>query len=161
MPTKSKKQKANEISCLYEISNAIYATLDLKKSLFKVLDLMAEYLKMNRGSIAILNSETSEIHIEVAHGMSSTEKSKGRYKLGEGITGRVIKTGRPIVPCAILGAYEALPVKAKFLKFTPLKVKISKPIFLLKEFGTVINDTYLQEGIFRIKNTIKEMVNAG
>jgi Nif-specific regulatory protein len=96
MPTTTTKPKPDEISCLYEISNAIYASLDLKKSLFKVLDLMAEHLEMNRGSIAILNSETSEIHIEVAHGMSPTAKSKGRYKLGEGITGRVIETGRPI-----------------------------------------------------------------
>ena len=51
---------------------------------------------MNRGSISLLNPETSEIHIEVAHGMSSTARSKGHYKLGEGITGRVIETGRPI-----------------------------------------------------------------
>jgi Nif-specific regulatory protein len=51
---------------------------------------------MNRGSISLLNPETSEIHVEVAHGMSSMAKSKGHYKLGEGITGRVIETGRPI-----------------------------------------------------------------
>ena len=37
-----------------------------------------------------------EIHIEVAHGISSTEKRRGRYKLGEGITGRVIESGRPM-----------------------------------------------------------------
>ncbi len=88
--------KPNEIACLYEISNAIHATLDLKKSLYRVLDLLADELGMNRGSITLLNPETSEIHIEVAHGISSTEKSKGHYKLGEGITGRVIETGRPI-----------------------------------------------------------------
>ncbi len=88
--------KPDEIACLYEISNAIHATLDLKKSLYSVLDLLAKHLGMKRASIALLNPETSEIHIEVAHGMSSTAKSRGRYKLGEGITGRVIETGRPI-----------------------------------------------------------------
>ena len=96
MPSISISPKPDEIACLYEISNAIYATLDLKKSLYKVLDLMAEHLGMNRGSISLLNPGTSEIHIEVAHGISATAKSKGRYKLGEGITGRVIETGRPI-----------------------------------------------------------------
>jgi len=88
--------KPDEIACLYEISNSIHATLDLKKSLYRVLDLLAEHLGMNRGSISLLNPDTSEIHVEVAHGMSSTAKSRGHYKLGEGITGRVIKTGRPI-----------------------------------------------------------------
>jgi len=90
------RPKPDEIECLYEISNAIHATLDLKKSLYRVLDLLAEHLGMNRGSISLLNPDTSEIHVEVAHGMSSTAKSKGHYKLGEGITGRVIETGRPI-----------------------------------------------------------------
>ena len=101
MVTKKTSPKPNEIACLYEISNAIYATLDLKRSLYSVLDLMAEHLGMNRGSIAILNPDTSEIHTEVAHGISPAAKSKGRYKLGEGITGRVIETGRPIAVAKI------------------------------------------------------------
>ncbi len=54
-------------------------------------------LGMNRGSITILDPDTSEIHIEVAHGISSTAKTRGRYKLGEGVTGRVIESGRPMV----------------------------------------------------------------
>lgn len=90
------KQKPDEIACLYEITRAIYATLDLKKALYKVLDLMSEHLGMNRGSIALLNLDTSEIYIEVAHGISRSEKTKGRYKLGEGVTGRVIESGRPM-----------------------------------------------------------------
>ena len=69
-----------------------------------------------------------------------------------------MKTGRPIVPCAILGAYEAFPRTAKFPKFRPIKVKIGKPQYLLKEFEEVIDDIALQEGIFRIRNTIKEML---
>jgi len=51
---------------------------------------------MNRGSITLLNHDTSEIHVEVAHGISPAEHTRGRYKLGEGITGRVIKSGRPM-----------------------------------------------------------------
>ena len=90
------KHKPDEIACLYEITKAIYTTLDLRKALYKVLDLMSEHLGMNRGSIALLNRDTSEIHIEVAHGISISERTKGRYKLGEGVTGRVIETGRPM-----------------------------------------------------------------
>lgn len=72
-----------------------------------------------------------------------------------------IKTGRPIVPCAILGTYEALPVTAKFPKFVPIKVKIGKPVYLLKEFEEIIDDIYLQEGIFRIRDVVREMIDAG
>lgn len=72
-----------------------------------------------------------------------------------------LKTGRPIVPCAILGTYEAFPRTVKFPKFVPIKVKIGKPKYLLKEFDEIIDDVYLQEGIFRIRNAIKEMMYAG
>jgi Nif-specific regulatory protein len=96
MAGKTLRPKPDEIACLYEITKAIHATLDLRKALYKVLDLLSEYLGMKRGSITLLNLDTSEIHIEVAHGISSTAKTKGRYKLGEGITGRVIEFGRPM-----------------------------------------------------------------
>ena len=73
-----------------------------------------------------------------------------------------IKTGRPVVPCAIIGAYEALPGLEKLPKlFQLIKVKIGKPQYLLKEFEDVIDDIYLQEGIFKLRNTIKEMIYAG
>jgi len=70
--------------------------MDLRKALYNVLDILSEYLGMNRGSITLLNPDTSEIHIEVGHGISTTARTKGRYKLGEGITGRVIESGRPM-----------------------------------------------------------------
>ena len=96
MPKKDVSPKLDEITCLYEITRAIHATLDLRKALYKVLDLLSDYLGMNRSSITLLNPDTSEIHIEVAHGISAKEKMRGRYKLGEGVTGRVIETGRPM-----------------------------------------------------------------
>jgi Nif-specific regulatory protein len=96
MPNTTIRPKPDEIACLFEITKAIYATLDLRKSLYRVLDLLAEHLGMNRGSITVLNLETSEISLEVAHGISSAAKTRGRYKLGEGITGRVIESGRPM-----------------------------------------------------------------
>ena len=96
MPRKKLIPEPSEVECLYEVTRAMHGTLDLRKTLYKVLDLLEEYLGMNRGSISILNHETGEIHIEVAHGISSSAKTKGRYKLGEGVTGRVIESGRPM-----------------------------------------------------------------
>jgi 1-acyl-sn-glycerol-3-phosphate acyltransferase len=72
-----------------------------------------------------------------------------------------LKTGRPIVPCAILGTYAALPFGQRIPKPVQIKLKIAKPVFLLKEFDDIIDDVYLQEGIFRIRTIIKEMLNEG
>ncbi len=113
------KPRPDEMECLYEIAKAMHGTLDLRKVLYKVLDLLAEHLGMNRGSISILNPETSEIHIEVAHGISPDAKRKGRYKLGEGVTGRVIETGRPM-------AIPRLTDEPLFLDRTGARSKIDK-----------------------------------
>jgi 1-acyl-sn-glycerol-3-phosphate acyltransferase len=82
-------------------------------------------------------------------------------EIRRGVALLALKTGRPIVPCAILGTYKALPLRARFPKFVPIRVKIGKPRYFLKEFEDIIDDVYLQEGIFKIRNTIKEMLNAG
>ncbi|MBW2083413.1 MAG: sigma 54-interacting transcriptional regulator [Deltaproteobacteria bacterium] len=87
----------DEIACLYEITKAIHSTLDLRQALYKVLDLLSEMLGMKRGSITLLDADTSEIHVEVAHGLSHSARTRGRYKIGEGVTGRVIESGRPMV----------------------------------------------------------------
>jgi Nif-specific regulatory protein len=136
MTTKIPMPKPDEVQCLYEITTAIHGTLDLRKALYKVLDILSEHLGMNRGSISLLNPETSEIHIEVAHGISPTAKTKGRYKLGEGVTGRVIATGRPM---AIAGLND----EPLFLDRTGARSHIdkSKIAFIcvpIKEGGRVI-----------------------
>jgi len=93
-------------------------------------------------------------------GIRSTDGKVGQFRRGVALL--ALKTGRPVIPCAILGAYEAFPRGAKFPRFVPIKVKISKPIYLLKEFDDVIDDLYLQEGIFKIRDAvIKEMQNDG
>jgi 1-acyl-sn-glycerol-3-phosphate acyltransferase len=77
-----------------------------------------------------------------------------------GVAVLAMKTGRPIVPCAILGTFQALPFGKWFPKFVPIKVKIGPPKYLLKEFDEIIDDIYLQEGMLKIKNAIKEMLYA-
>lgn len=96
MTVKTDKSGPHRIACLYEITKAIHANLDMRKSLYKVLDMISELLGMKRGSITLINRDASETHIELAHGISQKEKTRGRYKLGEGITGRVIESGRPM-----------------------------------------------------------------
>ncbi len=119
MPTKTITPELNGITCLYKITRTIHATLDLRKSLYKVLDLLSEHLGMNRGSITLLNPNSSEIHIEVARDISHREKTRGRYKLGEGITGRVIESGRPM-------AVPVIDEEPLFLDKTKARSRIDK-----------------------------------
>jgi Nif-specific regulatory protein len=53
-------------------------------------------MNMVRGTITILNPMRNEINIEVAHGLPRNAMQRVKYKLGEGITGRVIETGKAV-----------------------------------------------------------------
>jgi Nif-specific regulatory protein len=85
-----------EVTLLYEISEALNEHLELKKALYKVLDILSTSLNMVRGTVTILNPIRNEINIEVAHGISKSAVERVKYKLGEGITGRVIQTGKAV-----------------------------------------------------------------
>jgi len=93
------KREVRELSLLFETSRILDQSLDLHDVLGPVLKAMADHLDMARGTIALLNRDTSEVIIEAAYGLSRKQQQRGRYRLGEGVTGKVIETGRPaIVP---------------------------------------------------------------
>jgi Nif-specific regulatory protein len=93
----NESRELKELKLLFTISRELSDALDLKSVLKPILTMMAEHMNMLRGSLTILNRHTGEIFIEEAYGLSDEEQSKGRYRIGEGITGQVIDTGLPAV----------------------------------------------------------------
>ncbi len=89
-------KRIEEVTLFYEISKALNEHLELKKSLYKVLDILSSSMNMVRGTVSILNPLRNEISIEVAHSLSPSTIERVKYKLGEGITGRVIETGKAV-----------------------------------------------------------------
>ncbi len=99
MLTTNKRQKERkkdwEISLLLEISRILDSSIDLKKVVDPVLVVLARYLNLVRGSLALIDRTIGEIYIEAAYGLSASQRERGRYRLGEGITGEVFRTGKP------------------------------------------------------------------
>ena len=93
----SRSNQIKELSLLFDISRKLSETMDLRTLIPAVLEMMAESMEMLRGTVTILNRNTGEIFIEEAYGLSSEERLKGKYKIGEGITGTVVDTGQPVV----------------------------------------------------------------
>jgi Nif-specific regulatory protein len=71
--------------------------MDLKQVVTPVLNLLGDTLGFKKAVLTLLNRQTGEIVTESSLGLSNAQKEKGRYKLGEGITGRVIQNGEPLV----------------------------------------------------------------
>ncbi len=88
---------ANGLQVLYEISKILDETEDFKKILTPILNSIAQHSPVIRGSITLLNRDTDKIVIESAYGLTESQKRKGRYRIGEGITGQVVQSGQPLV----------------------------------------------------------------
>lgn len=88
---------AYQIQVIQEISSAIIHGHDVESLLDRVLDIIDRKMGMLRGTFALLYGDT--LHIAASRGLDDAEKQLGHYKLGEGITGQVGKSGRSqIVP---------------------------------------------------------------
>tara|TARA_Y100001934_G_C12353397_1_gene776685 strand:- start:815 stop:2290 length:1476 start_codon:yes stop_codon:yes gene_type:complete len=70
--------------------------LDLKDTLDPVLGAMASHMGMMRGTITLVDQESESINIEAAFGLSKSQLQRGTYKIGEGITGKVVESGKPV-----------------------------------------------------------------
>ncbi|MBX3278863.1 MAG: nif-specific transcriptional activator NifA [Acidobacteria bacterium] len=93
------EEKATQIrrlTALLDVSQALGSTLDLHVAMERVLEILDRELGMKRGSIALLEAG-GDLSIQYAHGMSEGERQRGRYRVDEGITGKVVSSGKPIV----------------------------------------------------------------
>ena len=93
----AKEKFAAEVQLLGDVAQAFAESLDLEATLKNILKSLDTHLKLQRGTITLLNPETETIEVKVAHGLSERSRSRASYKVGEGITGRVVQTGEEIV----------------------------------------------------------------
>lgn len=84
-----------ELATLHAIARILAQPGNLKEQLEEILNELSKRLGMNRGMISILDRETGEAWLDVAHGVD-IENVEVKYRPGEGITGMVAQTGRPI-----------------------------------------------------------------
>ena len=82
---------------LFEVSKVINSSFDLEKNLAQTMHVLGDFLEMERGSVFLLDDGTKELRIVAAHGLTKDQIEKGKYKTGEGIVGRVLEKGYPVV----------------------------------------------------------------
>lgn len=86
-----------EIAVLQEISSAVVHERDVEALLNKILAVLHKRMGMLRGTFTLRQGDI--LSIEASHGLDEQERQRGRYHIGEGITGHVAERGIPhIVP---------------------------------------------------------------
>ena len=95
-PAVGLQREIQELSVLYEITRHMTAPFPIEERMRKALDVLHEKMGMHRGTLTLLDAEGENLTIEIAHGLDDQAKKKGSYKVGEGITGKVVEAGEPI-----------------------------------------------------------------
>src|SRR5438552_17346754 len=94
-PAEAHAGEVRKLSTLLEASQALSATLDLEAGLARVLEILGRHHGAIRSTVVLLNEQTGDVELQASAGAIPRGKQV-RYALGEGITGQVVATGRPI-----------------------------------------------------------------
>jgi Nif-specific regulatory protein len=85
------------LTFLQSVAERTRSADELDELLGPVLRGLADRLGLVRGALALVDRADGSVVIEAAHGLTPTEVRRVRYAPGEGITGRVVATGEPVV----------------------------------------------------------------
>ena len=94
-PAAVQARESQRLSTLLEISQAMSGTLNLKSALHRALEVLAKHHGTVRG-LVVLSRDNGELHVEASDGIDAPSHSV-RYRVGEGIIGKVVESSRPII----------------------------------------------------------------
>jgi Nif-specific regulatory protein len=90
------KTAGRHLGTLLEIGSALSAALSARAAFQRVLEVLEKHHDIMRGTVTVLDRDSGEIRVEASVGLGDAGRG-AHYRLGEGITGRVVETGKPIV----------------------------------------------------------------
>jgi Nif-specific regulatory protein len=86
----------NDLTMLLDLSEALGSPLNLRASFARALEILETDLKAVFGMVALHEPNSGTLKVEAVTGRHDAAARKARYRLGEGISTRVVKTGKPI-----------------------------------------------------------------
>ncbi len=87
----------HQLVALSRISSAVSGLSRLDDILNVALDTVLEIVRGTIGGILLVDERTQELHYQVQRGFSAKYAEQMRLRIGEGITGSVAETGKPIL----------------------------------------------------------------
>ena len=93
LASQEKDRLINQLSVLFEATRLLNSTLDLSELLEMIVKIARTEVKADRGSVFLVDHKHNELWSIVASGLDHQEI---RIPLGEGVAGRVAKTGEVI-----------------------------------------------------------------
>ncbi|WP_246316075.1 sigma-54 interaction domain-containing protein [Tepidicella baoligensis] len=124
---------AQELLLLREVMRLVGRSLSPDVVLREMLHLMSELLGLNRGRVVLRDAHGSgDARICHAYGLTRAEVKRGHYRVGEGVTGRVLATGQPLIvqdvdaePSFLFRAVRRQDLPDETVAFIALPIEVS------------------------------------
>jgi signal transduction histidine kinase len=91
------EKRVEELELLNEISTSLSSTLDLNKVLTLIMERVNAVLKVEAGSLLLIDDETGELVFQIALGEKAEGVKPFRLPMGLGIAGQVAQSGEPLM----------------------------------------------------------------
>ncbi len=131
--------------CMLEAEKGVVTTEGTLKVLHRVLDLCLEEVEANQGFIALLDPDKKALEISIVKGdrLLPTTSRPEVIPLGEGITGRVAATARPLLVNDVNRNSGFIPI------FEEMHSELAVPLIYLNQVIGVLNIESRQKDAFR------------
>lgn len=97
MMTKELENKIQLQQILIDISNEVEKISELRDAFDLVMKKLTDNLKIHRGMLVLFDTEDiNQLSVVTAYNLTEDEMSRGVYKVGEGVIGKVVATHTPI-----------------------------------------------------------------
>ena len=137
------QRKITETTALYEIGQEISAQVSLEPTLDLIVKRACSLLKSDTSMLALREDQRDEFVIRAQTGEGSATVNGTRFRSGEGIGGRVVASGEPLLVGDYIGEYADLPF-LQIIKQTSMKSVVAVP---LKSEDEVIGVLYVMSAI--------------
>ncbi|MHC4741985.1 MAG: sigma 54-interacting transcriptional regulator [Planctomycetota bacterium] len=134
------------LDTLCSISRILSEGAGRQDALCHVLDVLDKELGLSRGTITLLTPDGKEVRIEAAHDLSEEKSRSITYRIGEGVTGKVMETGKAaIIPKVsreplFLNRFERWNVTKEELSFICVPISVRDDVI-----GTISVDRPFDE----------------
>jgi len=89
--------EARNLATILETGQTLAGTLELNAALTRVLETLGRHHGMVRSFVSLIDPEARDLKIVASYGLDEAATRAVSYKIGEGITGRVVQSAKPIV----------------------------------------------------------------
>jgi Nif-specific regulatory protein len=86
-----------ELDILEQISQILSSGLELRHGFQRAMTLLSERLDLQRAALVLWDRTQQHLETVASIGLSEEERQRGRYVLGEGVTGQVLQSGEAAV----------------------------------------------------------------